>query len=631
MAGLAEPAPERLDEPTPLRVALWRLAQVPIPAEATVTAAPDALPTIVGAPESSPETRLLAAERAWATGALSVEALRDLYRAMAFSPEERANALDAVRGLEPPLARALMLQAIEAQTNPFLRAELLAVALSAAERQGAHGLVAHALVHQIRTVPPTPEHGWFSGAAGHALIAAGDREAAAAWYALAGERAPRDIEAAQGALRLWPLMLLSDDEPHLMAADFDAWLASQGGDGDDAAEARSRSRTGWRSCSMRWGGRIDAEVWDRLLVEGRNTAAPAPPPALVHRLRVAGAEGRLGETVLLALLLLGEGGPEAADIGAVGPVVSGLVSIGLRGGGAGDRPGGGAGGGPLSRRGRPPSAGAALGAADAAAVEAFLEMAAAERGLARNSLDAYRRDLACFGAHLAPSRVALAEADTAQIRGFMAAQRRSGASARTAARRLSCLRQFYRFLLTDGRRDDDPTGPVDSPTLPRSLPGVLSEEEVERLLTAACPPDDGAQSSRKREADGLRLRAMVELLYGSGLRVSELVSLPLHAVSAETRTLLVRGKGDKERLVPLGVPARRALHAYLAVRDRHLSGGAPSRWLFPSRGASGHLTRHRLAQMLKALAPRRGSSRAGSRRTRCVTPSPAICSPTARI
>ncbi|MDE0388516.1 MAG: site-specific tyrosine recombinase XerD [Rhodospirillales bacterium] len=260
----------------------------------------------------------------------------------------------------------------------------------------------------------------------------------------------------------------------------------------------------------------------------------------------------------------------------------------------------------MKRRGRPATAEAALREGDTAAIEAFLEMAAAERGLARNSIDAYRRDLACFAAYLAPSRVPLAEADTASIRGFVAEQRRSGVAARTASRRLSCLRQFYRFLLTDGRRDDDPTTTVDSPTLPRTLPGVLSEEEVARLLAAAWPDEDAAEMSSKREADGLRLRAMIELLYGSGLRVSELVSMPLHAVSAETQSLLVRGKGDKERLVPLGVPARRALDAYLAVRDRHLADGAPSRWLFPSRGESGHLTRHRLAQMLKALAQAAG-------------------------
>ncbi len=235
-------------------------------------------------------------------------------------------------------------------------------------------------------------------------------------------------------------------------------------------------------------------------------------------------------------------------------------------------------------------------------VEAFVEMLAAERGLARNTIDAYRRDLACFAAYLTPRHVRLEAAEPAAVRGFMAAQRESGASARTAARRLSCLRQFYRFLLTDGQRDDDPTSSVDAPALPRTLPGVLTEDEVERLLAAARPEGGPSAASPRSKADGLRLGAMVELLYGSGLRVSELVSLPLQAVSAETKSLLVRGKGGKERLVPLGAPARRALEAYIAVRDRYLVGGAPSRWLFPSRGASGHITRHRLAQMLKGLA-----------------------------
>lgn len=238
---------------------------------------------------------------------------------------------------------------------------------------------------------------------------------------------------------------------------------------------------------------------------------------------------------------------------------------------------------------------------DGAAIEAFLEMLAAERGLARNSIDAYRRDLACFAAHLAPRRVGLETAETADLRGFMAAQHEAGASARSAARRLSCLRQFYGFLLSEGRRDDDPTSAVDTPALPRALPGVLTEDEVERLLAAAAPGDGPPAGASRRRADGLRLRAMVELLYGSGLRVSELVGLPLQAITAETNSLLVRGKGDKERLVPLGAPARRALQAYIAVREDHLA-GAPSRWLFPSRGASGHLTRHRLAQMLKGLA-----------------------------
>ena len=195
-------------------------------------------------------------------------------------------------------------------------------------------------------------------------------------------------------------------------------------------------------------------------------------------------------------------------------------------------------------------------------------MASAERGLALNSIDAYRRDLACFAAHLAPSCTDLVVADSESIRGFMAAQSRSGIAARTASRRLSCLRQFYRFLLTDGRRDDDPTAPVDSPTLPRTLPGVLSEEEVERLLTVACPQDDTTEASAKREADGLRLRAMIELLYGSGLRVSELVSLPLQAVTAEN----TNPAGTRQGRQGAPGPARDTSPS----RARCLSGGARS-------------------------------------------------------
>jgi integrase/recombinase XerD len=245
-------------------------------------------------------------------------------------------------------------------------------------------------------------------------------------------------------------------------------------------------------------------------------------------------------------------------------------------------------------------------ALDDATIDAFLEMVTAERGLARNTIDAYRRDLRCFADFLASGPTTLAGADSSAVRNFIAAQHETGASARTVARRLSCLRQYYRFLMTDGRRDDDPTSVIDAPKLPHTLPGVLSETDVEALLAAARPDDAAAAGSPKRQADALRLWAMVELLYASGLRVSELVSLAMQPISGATASLLVRGKGNKERLVPLGVPARRALADYLDVRDAHLPGGRPSPWFFPSRGGSGHLTRHRFAQMLKGLAGRAG-------------------------
>ena len=328
MAGLAEPVVDGRAVPIPLRVAAWRLAQLPIPAEAVAKAAPDLLPAIFGAPEALPGTRLMAAERAEATGALSVESLRDLYREVAFSPEERADALAQVEALEPPLGRSLMLQAIEVQTAPALRAELLWAALFLAEAQGAYGTAARALAHVVRTVPPAPEHVWFSAAAGRASIAAGDKDVAAAWYALASQEAPRDAEAARAAIRLWPLMLLSREEASLKTAPFETWLALRAEEGERAV---ALARANWLVVLVdALGGRADPEVWDRLLAEVRPMPAQAPTPTLVHGLRMAAEGGQLGETVLMALLLLGDGGPAAAGLATVGPVVSSLVSAGLR-------------------------------------------------------------------------------------------------------------------------------------------------------------------------------------------------------------------------------------------------------------------------------------------------------------
>ncbi len=223
-------------------------------------------------------------------------------------------------------------------------------------------------------------------------------------------------------------------------------------------------------------------------------------------------------------------------------------------------------------------------------VEAFLEMLAAERGAAPLTLAAYRRDLgdlAHFLGDVAPEAAA-----TEDLRRYLGSLRRAGMMPRTTARRLSALRQFYRFLVLDNRRGDDPTQSLDAPRLGRPLPKLISEGEVRQLL-------DAARASPGPE--GLRLSCLIELLYGTGLRVSELVSLPLAATRKDPRVLLVRGKGGKERLVPLGEPARAALGAYLAIRSV-FAAGRPSRWLFPSRSAEGHLTRRRCGQLLKEVA-----------------------------
>src|SRR5205085_8867137 len=181
-------------------------------------------------------------------------------------------------------------------------------------------------------------------------------------------------------------------------------------------------------------------------------------------------------------------------------------------------------------------------------------------------------------------------ADGAALHDHLASAGSRRLAPRTLARRRSAMRQFYRFLLSEGARGDDPTAQLDAPRLGRPLPKILAEEDADRLFAAAADwPDE----------EGVRLRCLLEMLYATGLRVSELVGLPLAAAQRDPRFLLVRGKGGKERLVPLSPPARQALAAYLACRAVFVpqgSGAKTARWLFPSRGAAGHLTRQRCGQ-----------------------------------
>jgi integrase/recombinase XerD len=223
-------------------------------------------------------------------------------------------------------------------------------------------------------------------------------------------------------------------------------------------------------------------------------------------------------------------------------------------------------------------------------------MMAAERGCAGHTLEAYRRDLEDFAAFMAGRRSLFAAADGVAIRAYLASLSNAGLSPRTAARRLSALRQFFRFLLGDGVRADDPTSTIDAPKIGRPLPKALTETEVSSLIEA---------SRRLGGDDGARAEALIELLYATGLRVSELVGLRAGAVRRDAPVLLVRGKGDKERLVPLTDAALSALGRYRERRDRATE-LRTSPWMFPSSGRSGHLTRQRFAQMLKSLAAAAG-------------------------
>jgi integrase/recombinase XerD len=225
--------------------------------------------------------------------------------------------------------------------------------------------------------------------------------------------------------------------------------------------------------------------------------------------------------------------------------------------------------------------------------EAFIEMLSAERGTSKNTEAAYSADLKNLEAFLARRKQKPVTANADALRAYLKSLDYLGMTPRTVARRLSVIRQFFRFLLAERLREGDPASTLDSPRLGRSLPKVLSREEVDRLIDA---------TRSKDESDGGRMATLLEILYATGLRVSELVTLPLAAVERDPTVLVVRGKGDKERLVPLSDPARMAIVSWLHVRAALLAEDEPSRFLFPSRGRTGHLTRQRFAQLLKEAA-----------------------------
>ena len=229
--------------------------------------------------------------------------------------------------------------------------------------------------------------------------------------------------------------------------------------------------------------------------------------------------------------------------------------------------------------------------------EIFDEMLLAERNASANTREAYCQDL-IQAERILTGQGDLADASLEMLRSYLESLSQQKLKPTTAARRLSALRQYFKFLVIEGLRQDDPTAALDAPKRGRPLPKVLSETEVAAMIEVVAQEDKTA---------ALRLSALLELIYGSGLRVSELVGLPLAAAKRDQPFLLVRGKGAKERLVPLGAAAKQALTAYLAVRDKFLARSLKSSpWLFPSRGGSGHLTRQRLGQLLKDAAVKAG-------------------------
>jgi integrase/recombinase XerD len=250
-------------------------------------------------------------------------------------------------------------------------------------------------------------------------------------------------------------------------------------------------------------------------------------------------------------------------------------------------------------------------ASDAKLINLFLDMLAAEQGAGENTLQAYRRDLEDFSEFLGRSQQSFGSVQTDTLRDYLSDLDSRGFKSSSVARRLSAMRHVFRFLLNERIRSDDPAAILSGPKRGRGLPKVLSIADVDRMLTRAKELSEASDASPSRRLRALRLYCLLEVLYATGLRVSELVSLPRTAARNDARMIVVRGKGSKERLVPLNDASRQAMSAYLAATEAQAAGkksAAVSKWLFPSFGESGHLTRQHFARDLKELASASGLS-----------------------
>ncbi len=235
-------------------------------------------------------------------------------------------------------------------------------------------------------------------------------------------------------------------------------------------------------------------------------------------------------------------------------------------------------------------------------IERFLEMMSAERGAARNTLAAYERDLEAYAAFLGSEGTGLQNATSEHIRNYLAALAAEGLKASSAARKLSALRQFHNFLYGEGIARANPATAIDAPRLSRPLPKVMTADDVARLISAA--ETRAGRMTGKTRLKAVRLHCLLELLYATGLRVSELVALKRQAVAKGPQFLVVKGKGGRERLVPVSGKAAEAVKAYLQALTEDETPESP--WLFPSHGAAGYLTRQHFALELKALAVEAG-------------------------
>jgi integrase/recombinase XerD len=241
-------------------------------------------------------------------------------------------------------------------------------------------------------------------------------------------------------------------------------------------------------------------------------------------------------------------------------------------------------------------------------IQSFLDAIASERAASANTIAAYRRDLEDYTSYLATTHIDPLSASSDDVRGFIAYRAEEGLRASSLARQLSAVRQFHKHLYLDGRRADDPTVAIEGPRRNRPIPKIISVGDVDRLLRVANEGLDDPTCPLADRLRAIRMACLIELLYASGLRVSELLSLPRSAAKAREPLIAVRGKGGKERLVPISEPARAAVSRYRAMLEAEAPAKAKSQWLFPADSASGHLTRQAFGRELKSTASAAGLS-----------------------
>lgn len=324
--GYGEPSLDSLPNPSPLILAMMRRAKASPPGNVVEAASPAVLRVIASTPEAPIEERLMAAERSEMTGALSPATLRELYASVEFSANERANPISASESMSGVKSRALYFQAVATEEVPAARAELLRAALRAADADGHFPTMARATLPMIRDLAADPDLAWSALEAGRALFAAGLWDEASRWYQLVQQNRSFDPDAADAAVKAWPLASLVNGQAPDDVARFDAWWEALGGTGDPEAYRRAGVLL---TLFEALGDNVAPESWERLLAGPMVEPAMIASPALRHGLTDAAGNRRIGETVLLALLSLGEGGPGSVSLPTLSAVVSALMSVGM--------------------------------------------------------------------------------------------------------------------------------------------------------------------------------------------------------------------------------------------------------------------------------------------------------------